>query len=246
MSKRIPQTERFGKQNAEREDQRRGLRDALRIDGSQFIRLYEKMQVLYADVRTLFDNLDERVTELVYAIIPALTYTRAEIDGKVASPGAIAPTTVTASGGISSAGQVYSAAPLRSPGSRSYVVSSGYAGAWINDDGTIGISPSTRTLKKNLTPMSEPSPADVDAVEALLSLTPHWGHYVWDDDGAPLKSFLIAEEVFEAGFGPDVAPIGPDGEPFTLNYSQLIPALIAALQAQARRIDALENPNGAS
>lgn len=240
MSKRIPQTERFGKQNAEREDQRRGLRDALRIDGSQFIRLYEKMQVLYADVRTLFDNLDVRVTELVYAIIPALTYTRAEIDGKVASPGAIAPTSVTASG------QVHSAAPLRSPGSRSYVVSSGYAGAWINDDGTIGISPSTRTLKKNLTPMSGPSPADVDAVEALLSLTPHWGHYLWDDDGAPLKSFLIAEEVHEAGFGPDVVPVGSDGEPFTLNYSQLVPALIAALQAQARRIDALENPNGAS
>ena len=239
MTRRVPQTERFGKQNAEREQQRRDTRDALRIDGSQFVRLYEKMQALVA-------NLQTTVTDLVNTIVPSLTYTRAETDAKVASPGDISPSNVTASGsvsaagGVSAAGQVYSEAPLRSPGSRSYVVSTSYAGAWVNSDGTIGISPSTRALKKNLLPMSERSPADVDAVEALLGLTPYWGHYEWDDDGSPLKSFLIAEEVYEAGFGPDVAPT-VDGEPFTLNYSQLVPALIAALQAQKRRADEFES-----
>lgn len=235
---RVPETERFGRQNAEREQERRDIRDALRIDGSQFVKLYEKMQALIA-------GLNQTVSDLVNQLVPQLTYTKSEIDTKVASPGAISPTTVTATGDISTSARVVSQAALRSPGSRSYVVSTNYAGGWINEDGTIGISPSTRTLKKNLIPMSEAAPSQVDAVEALLSLVPYWGHYVWDDDGAPLKSFLIAEDVHEAGFGPDVAPVGDDGQPFTLNYSQLVPALIAAFRSErAARID-LESQVGA-
>ncbi|WP_022891235.1 hypothetical protein [Agromyces subbeticus] len=236
MASRTPPSENFGRQKTEAEKRDRGILDALRIDGSQFIRLYEKMQALIADLGTT-----------VTALVTALTYTRAEIDSKVANPGNIAPGSVTASGNVTAAGQVFSQAPIRSPGSHDYIVTTGYVAGWINSDGTLGTSPSSRTVKKNLTAMETRSPADVDAAEALMSLVPYWGHYSWDDDGSPLKVFLIAEDVQAAGFGPDVAPVNDEGDAFTVNYSQLVVPLLAALRDERRerltlaaRVTALE------
>jgi hypothetical protein len=69
-------------------------------------------------------------------------------------------------------GQVYSAAALRSPGSRSYVVSTSYAGGWIDGDGTIGISPSSRRYKENIVP------ADlVELATKLRACVPVWFTY---------------------------------------------------------------------
>lgn len=223
MGSRVPPTETFGRQNEETKRRERDVRDALRIDGSQFVRLFEKMQALIANLNTTV--LDAVSLALAGVINP----------GGVSTAGDIGAVNVSASANVTATGQVISTGPLKSPGSHAYVVSTGYVGAWINDDGTIGRSPSTQKLKKNLSPMDEVAPSGISAADALMTLVPYWGHYVWDDDGAPLKSFLLAEAVHEAGFGPDVAPLGEDGEPFTVNYSQLVPALIAALQAEAQR-----------
>lgn len=217
MGSRVPPTEVFGRQNEMAERRERDVRDALRFDGSQFVRLYEKMQSLLA-------GLTATVTSAV-ATAMAGTITPGAID----TAGDIDAANVTASGQVNSIG------PLKSIGSHGYYVSTNYFAAWMNDDGTIGRSPSTVTLKKDLTPMSVESPAGVNAADAVLGLVPYWGRYVWDDDDARLKSFLLAEAVHDAGFGPDVAPLDENGEPFTVNYSQLVPALLAAIQAEVLR-----------
>lgn len=188
---------------------------------------------LVAQVQAKLAELDATVAALVADYVTDFSYDQGTIDSKIANPGNISPVNVTASG------QVFSNAPLRSPGSHDYLVSTGYVAGWINSDGTVGTSPSTRALKKNLIRMDEAdTPMGVDAVDALMGLTAYWGHYVWDDDGSPLKVFFIAEDVHEAGFGPDVAPLTDAGEPFTVNYSQMVVPLLAALQREHARGDA--------
>lgn len=196
----------------------RALRALQAVDGTQLARTVQ-------EVRDLIVIVNERLADIPEEVQAALdllgVYTMAQTDNLIANP----------PGNVSVAGQVTSQAPLKSPGSHDYIVTTDYVAGWINSDGTLGTSPSSRTVKKNLTPMDEESPAGVDAVTALLSLVPYWGHYSWDDDGSPLKVFLIAEEVAAAGFGPDVAPV-KDGDAYTVNYSQLVVPLIAALQQE--------------
>jgi hypothetical protein len=213
------------------------VRDLERPTGTQRNRVVEELAVLVSNIQAQL----EEWTSTRYTNTQLDTKFNAKADTTTVTAGLagkVAKTGDTMSGDLSTSARLISSSPVRSPGARSYVVATGYAGLWIESDGTMGISPSTRVLKKNLTPMAEESPAGIDAVRALLELTPYWGHYVWDDSGEPLKSFLIAEDVHEAGFGPDVAPTGEDGEPFTLNYSQLVPAIVAALQSVTARLDA--------
>lgn len=245
MVGRVPPTDLFGRQNASAEQQQKDVRDALRIDGSQFVRLYEKMQALIA-------GLNDTVASLVNSIVPSLTYTKAEIDTKVASPGNITPGNVTASGQVDSAGS-----PLKSQPSFNYMVATAYKGAWI-DGATyqIGYSPSSAVVKTDLQPLT---PGDV---EKLLTLTPYWGRYLWDAPDSPPKVFFLAADVQAAGFGPDVAPVVEDqplrmvgadgpvldangneviipvGDAYSVNYSQLVVPLLAAVKGLAARLDA--------
>jgi hypothetical protein len=194
------------------------------------------------------------INATVAAAIAANSYTKSQIDSKVASPGNIAPGNVVASGQVQSNG-----GPLKSLPSHNYTVSSGYVATWTDGDGTIGTSPSTGTVKTSLTEMT------ADDARNLLSLTPYWGRYVWDDDESPLKVFFLAEDVRAAGFGPDVAPtvvgepltlVNPDGSPvldadgnqavvpvgeaWTVNYSQMVVPLIAAWHDGAQQMQALQ------
>lgn len=161
-------------------------------------------------------------------------YTKAQTDALVASPGAISPTSVASSGDVSSSGRVSSnGSPFQSVPSHNYSVTSGYVAAWINSDGQIGTSASTRAVKKDL----EDFPTELAA--AFLGLTPYLGRYTWDDETVPLSVFLLAEDVAAAGFGPDVVPVDDAGAPRSINYSQLVVPLLAALQAQQTQLDAL-------
>src|SRR5688500_2546026 len=89
MVGRVPETESFGQQNAEREKQRREVRDALRFDGSQFVRLYEKMQALVADLNTTVSAL----------VASALA-------GIINPAGVVTGGSVSASGSVSAGGEV--------------------------------------------------------------------------------------------------------------------------------------------
>ena len=117
-------------------------------------------------------------------------------------------------------------------------------------DGRLGATASSAAVKVDLAAMG-----DADAAK-LLAITPYWGRYMWDDPDSPLKAFLLAEDLQEAGFGPDIAPVvegdGPQnigteeepvliepGKAWTLNEPKLIPLILAALRAQQAQIDAL-------
>lgn len=154
------------------------------------------------------------------------------------------------SGNVTSSGQVQSnGSPFLSLPSHNYIVNKGnWVAGWIDSDGQIGTAPSSSTVKVDLTVMNG---TEID------KLTAYWGRYVWDAPDAPLKVFVLAEDVQAAGFGPDVAPV-VEGEPqnisadpaqpvmvqpgnaWTVNYSQLVVPLLAAVKAQAAQITELQ------
>lgn len=195
------------------------------------------LRELPPSVAASFAPLVADLQQTIYDLLASQYWTQTETASHIASPGDIAPGNVTASGNVtaagnvSSSGTVTSAGALVSPGSYLYQVSHGYLALWINDDGTIGFSPSSVDTKMDLSEMSDAS--------SILGLTPYWGRYKWDAPDSPLKAFVLAEDVAAAGFGPDVAPLDADGKPFTVNYSQLVVPLLSAVRAQQKQIDAL-------
>lgn len=197
------------------------------------LRLKELERPTGTSLNSLVDQVQAALANInasVVAAIAANSYTKSQIDGLVANPPAGSDVTgdVTASGRVTSAG-----APLTSLPSYNYQVTTGYKSAWINDDGQVGFSPSTLRVKKDLEPFPD------DLAQAFLALTPYLGRYTWDDEGSPLKVFLIAEDVGGAGFGPDVVPVDEAGDPETVNYSQVVVPLLAVVKLQQAQIASL-------
>jgi hypothetical protein len=213
-----------------------------------------RLSVLERPTATQLSSLVPQVQAALANIITTVndaiemnSYTKAQIDSKVASPGNITPGNVTASGQVQSNG-----APFLSVPSHNYIVNKGnWVVGYIDSDGAVGTSPSSEAVKVDLEAMDEADAAKV------IGLTPYWGRYLWDAADSPLKAFVLAEEVQAAGFGPDVAPVvtgheamnvsaDPDrpvmiepGQAWTVNYAQLVVPLLAAVKAQQTRIDAL-------
>lgn len=214
------------------------------VDEAALVRRMEDLQrqlrELTPSIADAFRPVVADLQATIEATIADTYYTKVQTDAKVASPGAIAPTTLSATGAVSAGGdvaaggQVTSAQPLKSPGSYAYQVTTGYKAGWINNDGQVGFSPSTRRVKKDLVKFPE------DLAAAFLALTPYLGRYTWDAEDEPLKVFLIAEEAEAAGFGPDVVPVDDDGDPETINYSQLVVPLLAVVKQLEARVVALE------
>jgi hypothetical protein len=213
---------------------RSAIADLGRPTGTSIASLVDQVQAALA-------NIDATVT----AAIAANSYTKSQIDSKVASPGNISP------GNVNASGQVVSASPIKSPGSHGYNVTTSYVAGWIDGDGTFGTSPSSGAVKVDLAVI-----ADADA-RKILGVVPYWGRYEWDAPDTPLKAFVLAEDVQSSGFGPDVAPIvdgdeprniGTDDDPvmiqpghaWTVNYSQLVVPLLALAREQDGRIATLE------
>lgn len=212
------------------------LRDLQRPSGTNIAGLVNQVQAALA-------NINATVT----AAINANSYDKATIDGKIASPGNIAPGNVTAAGQVQSNG-----GPLKSQPSHDYIVHVGnWVATWTDGDGTVGTSPSSGAVKVDLAAMGP------DDVAKLLSIPAYWGRYSWDEPDAPLKAFVLAEDVQAAGFGPDIAPVvsvepmnisaDPDnpvmvqpGDAWTVNYSQLVVPLLAAVKQLATRVEELE------
>ncbi|MFD4111626.1 hypothetical protein ACFWWU_36545 [Streptomyces sp. NPDC058650] len=138
--KRVPPTEMFGKQNEESERRDRGLLDALRIDGAQFVRLYEKMQALIA-------GLNDTVTTLVAAalagvISPAGVTTGGSVSasGNIGAGGEVSGNHATFPGGVNSV-DVYN---------RLLTYGGGYKNQYIHADGNMGYVPSLREFKQDV------------------------------------------------------------------------------------------------
>jgi len=249
MSSRVPETETFGRQNAERERIRRDTDDNARIDGSQFIRLYEKMQALVAGLSTTVSNL-----------VSQLTYTRAEVDTAL---GGKAPTVHThtqdqvtgvwsknvdnGSSGTVRTGDVYA------PGAVAYNITGTRRTLWIEDaTGRLGYAPSTEAAKTKIRP-AEIDPAAVLAVEPMLFEyiaeweerkrraalpSPFWD---WNPDyQVHTEVGFIAEQLDELGLGFCVI-YGPDGAVQGIETSQFAIAQQAALRHLAAQVATLQS-----
>jgi len=177
-------------------------------------RTQEQIVELQRPTGTSVEELAERVTKNLATVdaridtgVAARSYSKADIDSKVANPPSVSTSSVTASGNVTAVGQVYSELPLRSPGSRNYNVSTNYVAGWINSDGTIGTSQSSRRFKQDI----EEATIDPQAVLGLQLFQfryidevrkrddPTHPNYVGPDYHVQVNLSVMAEDLHEAG-----------------------------------------------
>lgn len=235
-------------------DELAALADALQ---ALAVRLSELEQPTGTSLNSLVDQVQQAIADIdttVTASITANSYTKSQIDSKIASPGAIAPSTVAVGGALTC---------LDAYG---FDITYTRRTAWWGNDGRAGYASSSREKKTAI------RPALID-VESFLSIEPKWFEYkaqhAWkqiaaelpEDDPrynpdyrVPTELGLIAEELVEAGHGDSVF-FAENGSPEGIEYSMLVVPLLAtarhlyaenvALKADhadlAARVSALES-----
>jgi hypothetical protein len=110
---------------------------------------------------------------------------------------------------------------------------------FVNGDGKLGTTLSSRRFKEEIAPMEAAS-------TALLTLKPVSFRYTEEAAGAgprPTEYGLIAEEVAEVL--PELVIYDDDGEPYSVRYHLLTPMLLEEVQRLRREVDALEARNRA-
>lgn len=203
-----------------------------------------RLSELETPTGTSMNSLVAQVQEALAAIgttinawLLANSYTKAQIDSLVASPGNIAPGNVTASGQVSGSTGVFNGG-LRSTDVYGHLVTGGgaYSATWTNIDGTIGTAPSSRRFKQDI------RPADIDAsvIERMEVVQFRYKDAVANvGDEAAVTLGGIAEQFIEAGAGFAVNP-DADGEPFSIEDRPVLYTLLAYTQQLAARVRALE------
>ena len=103
----------------------------------------------------------------------------------------------------------------------------------IDSQGRLGTVSSSARYKEDVRAMG-------GASSRLLQLRPVTFRYVqaYDDGSKPVQYGLIAEEV--AAIFPELAVMNADGQPETVKYQDLSVMLLNELQAQVKRVEALE------
>ncbi|MDJ0323160.1 hypothetical protein QMG61_05205 [Cryobacterium sp. PH31-AA6] len=134
---------------------------------------------LVAQVQAALVNINATVT----AAITALSYTRAEIDSKVASPGPIAPTTVTASDTITAGGVLTADAGMSSLDVRNRLLSSSYVSVYADSSGRLGYVPSSLNVKTV-------TGAYTANLEDWLEIEPQFFYYNDDETQTPRVGFI--------------------------------------------------------
>lgn len=179
---------------------------------------------LRAEVLKLFDDLEEQVQDQ----IDANSYTKAEINARIAAP----------SGNVSVAGI------LSSTGSRSNPIDTFRTVVWREDGTDMGYSSSTRRVKQDIVDHVLPE-------VAFRSVRPREFRYIAQvaelGDDARTDVGFIAEELVEAGISEPVY-FDAEGIPEGVNYDRLTPFLWGMMQQLLDdrddlrgRLDALEN-----
>lgn len=197
--------------------QRREQRENARPDGTNIARLVKK-------VREALVNINATVIAATNSYLATGTVNMANL----------VISSLTASGNVTASGRVTSAAALRSPGSRAQLVSSNWAGAWIDGDGTIAISPSSRRFKTDIVPWQP----DITRLLELQAVLFRYDLPEMPPD-APLQLGFIAEDLEDLGFTEFLFYDG-DGLVEGINYDRLTVALLMLAQQQDARLVALE------
>lgn len=206
---------------------------------------------LVAQVQQAIANINTTVT----AAIETLSYTKPQIDSLVASPGAIAPTNVTASGDVqiggatATTGDVAVGGKLSAPDAVAFNITGGRYATWVETaTGRFGNTSSSRRYKQDI------EPAELDA-DTLLSVVPFVFHYIAEvrkRDDPTFDAYvgpdyvvadeygLMAEDLHAAGLTPWVY-YDADGQPDSVNYTMLVVPLLAAARAERdARVDLQE------
>ncbi|GAB3410935.1 hypothetical protein GCM10027515_31860 [Schumannella luteola] len=199
-----------------------------------------RLDLLEAPTGTSVYQTVAKLTQLVSNIqaqldaYNAARYTNAQIDARIASPGAIAPTTVTASGDVVVGGQ------LRAPDAVAFNITGARRTAWLEDaTGRLGYSPSSERVKQDIAPAA----IDVGAVLAIEPSSWRYREQVTEvGDAAAIEVGVMAEAVAAAGLEFAVLRNG-DGEVEGVEYSQLVVALLAVVRELDRRINRVASGN---
>lgn len=201
------------------------------------------MNSLVAQVQEAIANINATVT----AAIAANSYTKTQIDSKIASPGNISPGNVSASGTVSGNYGGDFPAGLRSTGAYNTLVTGGgaYVAAWIHNDGRVGYAPSSRRFKTGFDPV-------VLTIERVLELQGFYFQYLaavpYDQAQQRVMIGLLAEDTHDAGF-PFLVDYDDDGEPFGIRADLLAVVVLEGMRdfyakfiALSARVEALEQP----
>ncbi|WP_162722465.1 hypothetical protein [Microbacterium sp. PM5] len=209
----------------------------MKLLGEMQRRLAELETPTGTSVNSLVAQVQEaiaNITSTVTAAISVNSYTKAQIDAKVASPGAISPATVTTSGDVQVGGQ------LRAPDAVTNVITSPRYSMWIETGtGRLGNTSSSRRYKQDITD------AEID-LDEFLSVVPFVFHYIAEvrkRDDPDFEEYvgpdyvvadeygLMAEDLHSAGMTPWVY-YDAEGRPDSVNYTMLVVPLLAAARAE--------------
>ena len=182
---------------------------------------------LVAQVKAKLAELDATVAALVtaeLAIQLANYYTKGQTDSKVASPGAIGPSQ------INMGGEFYS------PTARANPVVTSYVAAYLNSDGRLGATPSSRRFKQQITQWS----MDWQALFAVELFAYKYNAAVEElGKAAPQEIGLMAEDLDALGLTWLVV-YDEEGLPWAVAYERLSLLLLPAVQDHEKRLSALE------
>ncbi len=184
---------------------------------------------LVAQVQAALANLAAQVE----AQITAQSYTRSQIDAKVAAPGDITPSAVTASG----IGRFNAGLKSTDVHSRSLAYGGAYTETYAHADGTLGTVASSQRFKQDVAPAE----FDVAALERAEVVRFRYREAVDNiGDDAPVILGGIAEQFAACGLG-DAVTLDEYGEPFSIESRALVFALLSGYQAQAKRLAEVEH-----
>lgn len=187
----------------------------------------EQLAQVVKELGTLVDNISARLDDY----IANDAYTKAQVDALVASPGAIAPTSVDISGPLDVAGQIVAPATL-------LFTNANFRTVTVGDLGEYGVSSSSARYKQDI--------VDADVPDELFrSIAPRRFRYRSQVDvegaAAPFDVGFIAEELDAAGITEPVF-YDAEGRPEGINYDRLTPFLWAVVRRLVDRVDTLEGP----
>ncbi|MDJ0325520.1 hypothetical protein QMG61_17310, partial [Cryobacterium sp. PH31-AA6] len=186
---------------------------------------------LVRQVQSALANINATVT----AAITALSYTRAEIDSKVASPGAITPTTVTASGAVSGLTGTFNSG-ITSLSVHDNLVTAGYVSVYVDSSGNFGYQPSASRFKQDVTPATI-DPASFYAAEIVRFRYKQSVQAM--GQAANIEIGGIAEQFVACGLGEYVTR-DDDGTLTGIAYERLSIGLLGVVQSQNARLAAVE------
>jgi hypothetical protein len=195
-----------------------------------------QLSSLVAQVKAAIVGINTQVA----SAIAAQSYTKAQIDSRIANP----PAGSAVTGTISATGLATFNAGINSTDVRSRVVSSSIAAVWIDGTGRIGISSSSVNGKRDIAPVDLAE--EVDALLKLALVEFRRDHDVEElGDDAPVEVGTIAEYAEALGLNRFIYR-DDQGAVQGVNYERLTIPLIATVQHLNERITALETKEAQS